>query len=261
MNAGKPAAYAGERRIVRLTSPRLAHAIKSCKAIILPLGSVEQTGGHCPLGTDLIVAEKASLEIATLADCLVAPPLPYADTLELDFWPGTVHAGPEALSLYLEAAARSYQRMGFTTLIFLACHSLNMKSVDLLCRRLHAEGANVCAIDWWKAAGTAASGETESAEPFGHGGEVITSVMMALVPELVELASATDEASLPGLARALAHQPGSPFVSYGDFRDYTKSGAWGQVKATATAEKGLRWFDKAVHACAAFILETKSAAI
>lgn len=252
-----PGAYAGERRIARLTSPLLALALKRCDAVILPLGSVEQTGNHCPLGTDLIVAEKASNEIAVLADCLVAPPLPYADTLELDFWPGTVHAGPEALSPYLEAAARSYLRMGFSTLVFLACHSLNMKTVDLLCRRLHAEGANVCAIDWWKAAGAAASGETESEEPFGHGGEVITSVMLALAPELVDLASATDEASRPGLSRVLAHQLGSPFVSYGDFRDYAKSGAWGRVKATARAEKGRRWFDRAVRDCSSFILETK----
>ncbi len=256
MNAGTPEAYAGERRITHLTSPQLASALKRFDAIILPLGSVEQTGAHCPLGTDLIVAEKASLAIAERANCLVAPPLPYADTLELNFWPGTVHAGPEVLSPYLEAAARSYLRMGFSTLIFLACHSLNLKTVDLLCRRLHAEGANVRAIDWWKAAGNAAGGETDSVEPFGHGGEVITSVMLALAPELVDLASATDEASLPGLSRVAAHQLRSPFVSYGDFRDYTKSGAWGEVKATATAEKGRRWFDIAVVTCATFIRES-----
>jgi len=260
MNAETTAAYEGERRITHLTSPQLFRAMQACGTLILPLGSVEQTGMHCPLGTDLIVAGKASIEIAALADCLVAPPLPYADTLELDFWPGTVHAGPEALSPYLEAAAKSYVKMGFSSLVFLACHSPNMKTVDVLCRRLHHEGVNVYAIDWWKAVGSAAKGETDSVEPFGHGGEVITSVMLALAPEGVDIAAATDESSLPGLSLVLAHQPDSPFVSYGDFRDYTKSGAWGEVKATATAEKGRRWFDQAVRDCASFILETRTSA-
>jgi len=55
-----------------------------------------------------------------------------------------------------------------------------MKCVDLLCRRLNREGVKVCAIDWWKVAVDVARGETSSAEPFGHGGEVITSIALAL---------------------------------------------------------------------------------
>jgi len=246
------------RRVDRMTSPAFARALGRCDTLILPLGSVEQTGGHCPLGTDLIVAETASRIIAEKADCLVVAPLPYGDTLELDFWPGTVHVDPPVLGSYLEAVARSFLRQGFSNIVFLCCHSLDMKAVDPLCRRLHREGSGVCAIDWWKAAGEAAKGETSSAEPFGHGGEVISSMMLAIAPELMDMENASDERSLPGLARAAAHPPGSAFVSYGDFRDYCVSGSWGEVSRSATAEKGSRWLEKAASSSAAFIREWRT---
>jgi len=139
--------------------------------------------------------------------------------------------------------------------VFLSCHSLNMKTADLLCRRLHREGWGVCAIDWWKAAGDAARGETKSKEPFGHGGEVISSIMKALAPDLVDLGNADDKASLPGLGKVVAHPPGSAFVAYGDFRDYCLTGTWGEVSGTASAEMGKRWLTKAIESLAELIIE------
>ncbi|HWP67745.1 MAG TPA: creatininase family protein [Rectinemataceae bacterium] len=249
---------ATQRRVDRMTSPQFTAALRRYSTLILPLGSVEQTGAHCPLGTDLFVAEKVSELLAEKADCLAAPPLPYSDTFELDFWPGNVHVDSPVLGSYLGAVARSFLRQGFANIVFLCCHSLDMKTVDLLCRRLHREGIGVCAIDWWKAAAEAARGETSSQEPFGHGGEVITSIMLALKPELVDLDRATDEDSLPGLKRISSRSLGSPFVAYGDFREYCQSGSWGEVRKTASADKGRRWLEKAVDNAASFIGECAS---
>lgn len=241
------------RRVDRMTSLRFAEVLARCDTLILPLGSVEQTGRHCPLGTDLLVAEAVAGRIAEAADCLTTAPLPYGDTLELDFWPGTIDVPPAVLGPYLEAVARSFLRQGFANIAFLCCHSLNMKTVDLLCRRLHREGYGVCAVDWWKTAGDAARGETSSAEPFGHGGEVISSIAIALAPGLVDMAAAVDAPSAPGLARVAAHPLGSAFVAYGDFRDYCATGSWGSAGEAASAEKGARWLERAVRASADFI--------
>ncbi len=243
------------RRIDRMTSPRFAEALARCDTLILPLGSVEQTGSHCPLGTDLYVAQAVSALLAEKTDCLTTAPIPYGDTFELDFWPGTVHVDSTVLGSYLEAVARSFLKQGFANIVFLSCHSLNMKTVDLLCRRLHREGYGVCAIDWWKAAGDAARAETKSKEPFGHGGEVISSILMALAPDLVDLGQAADEASLPGLGEVAAHPLGSAFVAYGDFRDYCLTGAWGEVRDTASAEMGKKWLAKALDSLTTLIME------
>ncbi len=242
-------------RLEELTSPDFADAVRERPTVVLPLASVEQTGRHCPLGTDLFVAREAAARIAALAPCIAAPAIPYGDTRELDFWPGSVDVPPDVLGPYVEAVARSFLRQGFTGIVFLCTHSLNLKTVDLLCRRLHGEGHAVCAIDWWKVVGEAAAGETDSEEPRGHGGEVITSVAMALVPDRVRLGEADDAPSLPGLARVGKRMPGAPFVEYGDFREYCRSGAWGRVRDTATAEKGRRWLERALGACAEFVRE------
>lgn len=256
-NADESPFFSRARRIDRMSSPRFAEAVARCDTLILPLGSVEQTGDHCPLGTDLYVAEAVSALLAEKADCLTTAPIPYGDTFELDFWPGTVHVDSPILGSYLEAVARSFLKHGFANIVFLSCHSLNMKTVDLLCRRLHREGYGVCAIDWWKAAGDAARGGTESKEPFGHGGEVISSIMRALAPELMDMDRARDEASLPGLGRVAAHPLGTAFVSYGDFRDYCVRGSWGEVRGTASAGKGEKWLSTAIDSLAELILEWK----
>jgi creatinine amidohydrolase len=247
------------RRIVEMTSPQFEQAVKTCDTLILPLASVEQGGGHCPLGTDLFTAEAVALLIAGKADALIAPSIPYGDALELEGKPGTVSVDSRVFESYVAAVAESFLRQGFRTIVFLCCHSLDLRAVDGLCRRLRVQGCCVGAVDWWKAVGAAAKGRTGSREPFGHCGEVITSAMLALAPGLVDAENAQEEDSLPGLAFAGQHAPGSPFVAYGTFSDYCRSGAWGEVKDYATAEKGRAWVDEAVEESARFIRELREA--
>jgi creatinine amidohydrolase len=247
------------RRIVEMTSPQFEQSVKACNTLILPLASVEQGGGHCPLGTDLFTAEAVGLLIAGKADALVAPSIPYGDALELEGKPGTVSVDSTVFQNYVGAVAESFFRQGFRTIIFLCCHSLDLRAVDGLCRRLRAQGCCVGAVDWWKVVGAAAKGKTGSREPYGHCGEIITSATLALVPGLVDLANSQEEASLPGLAFAGQHAPGSPFVAYGTFSDYCRSGAWGEVQDYATAGKGRAWIDEAVEESARFIRELREA--
>jgi creatinine amidohydrolase len=242
-----------------MTSPQFARALAECDTLLLPLASIEQGGRHCPLGTDLIAADAVSLLIAEKANCLVAPTIPYGDTLELGSGPGTIDAGTAALAAYVEAVAVSFLRQGFRNIVLLCSHSLDLRAVDGLCRRLRMQGYGVGAIDWWKAVCEAAQGETGSKAPFGHCGEVITSAMLALAPGSVDMESAEDESPLPALSFVAAHGMGSAFVAYGNFRDYCRSGAWGEVKGIATAEKGRAWIDGAVVNAARFILALKAA--
>jgi creatinine amidohydrolase len=252
-------AHRGERRIACMTSPQFARAVAACDTVLLPLASIEQGGRHCPLGTDLLAADAVACRIAEAAGCLVAPTIPYGDALELCAWPGTIDAGTTTFAAYVEAVASALLRQGFRSIVFLGCHSLDLRAVDGACRRLRAQGYGVAAIDWWKAVAAAAQGETQSPAPFGHCGEVITSAMLAIAPDAVDLAGADDEAPLPGLAFALAHGPGSPFVAYGTFADYCRSGAWGEVKAVASADRGRVWIDRAIADAARFIDELRCA--
>jgi creatinine amidohydrolase len=254
-----PPARAATRRIAEMTRLQFARALTRCDTLLLPLASIEQGGRHCPLGTDLFAADSVAPLIADEADCLVAPTIPYGDALELGSGPGTVDVGTAVFAAYVEAVAVSFVGQGFRNVVFLCCHSLDLRAVDGVCRRLRMQGCGVGAIDWWKAVGEAAKGETESTTPFGHGGEVITSALLALAPGLVDLESAVDEPPLPALSFVTTHGPGSAFVAYGSFRDYCRSGAWGEVRGSATAAKGRAWIDRAVASAARFIVDLRAA--
>jgi creatinine amidohydrolase len=255
MSAG---ALGGGRRIDRMTSPAFAAALAGCDTVILPLASIEQGGGHCPLGADLMAAETAAEAIAEKAGCLVAPTVPYGDALDLDIAPGTISVESQVFAAYVESVARSLLRQGFRNIVFLCCHSLNLRAIDALCRRLRSEGFGVASIDWWKAVGEAARGKTDSALPFGHCGEVITSACLATAPDCVDLGAAEDEEPLPYLGFAAAHPLGSAFVAYGHFRDYCRTGSWGEA-SRASAEKGRAWIAGAVESAARFILDMRAA--
>jgi creatinine amidohydrolase len=243
--------------IAEMTSPEFAEALKSSPGVIIPLGSTEVLGTHGPLGADFFVAAEASRAAAEKTGYLVAPVLPYGDTLELEGWPGTVGIPADTLrDLYL-AAARSFLRSGVRRIVFLNCHSINHRAADAACRILKHEGASPAVVDWWKAVFDAAEGLIESASsPKGHGGEVITSVVMALRPDLVNIDAAANEVPKPGLCFHGAHTlgAGGPLYTYGNFKDYCDSGAWGDT-SRATAEKGRLIFDRAVERIAALLRE------
>ena len=251
-----------------MTSPEYGKALTEAPGVLIPLGSVEVLGKHGPLGADWFAAEAAAGIIAEKSGFLAAPAIPYGDTLELAGWPGTVHVPTDTLrDLYLAVARSLAVGAGAKAkrVAFLSCHSMNIRAADAAARVLKAEGLAVCILDWWKTAFQAYDelastkpglfGKPASA-PKGHGGDAITSVVMALKAEAVDLAAAANEAPKPGLA---FHGPrtitsGGPFYTYGDFHDYTDSGAWGDVKL-ASAEKGRLIIERSTAKIADFLAE------
>ena len=79
--------------------------------------------------------------------------------------------------------------------------------------------------------------------------------MLAIEPQCVKIEAATDEKSLPGLPYVGSRMLGSPFIAYGDFREYCRSGVWGEVSKSTDAEKGRAWMEGAVETCADFLKE------
>lgn len=234
--------------IAEMTSPEIEKALKNRDTVIIPLGSVEVLGTHGPLGADWFVASEISLVVGRKSHCLVAPAIPYGDTLELNQWPGTVCIDTEILKELYLAVARSFLRAGARRLIFLNCHSTNLRAADAACRLLRQEGAVCCIIDWWRTAFQVSDDLVESLiSPRGHGGEVITSVIMALRSETVNIAAAVNEQPKLGLSYHGEHTltSGSLISTYSDFSEYCESGAWGDV-TRASAKKGKMIIERAI---------------
>ena len=242
--------------IARLPSRDFREVLKKTQMLILPTGSTEITGLHAPLGTDNIVAEKVLPLISEKLGIPYAPLIPYGDTLELPPGEGTVHIPAKILEeLYYSVASSFFLCPELRHLIFINFHSLNNRAADSVCRTLRAEGKKAYLIDWWKTVAAGTGGVIEDTQyGTGHGSEMITSVLMALQPDCVNLSAAKYPDPKPEFAfyRKYLWNSGSPFLAYGNFSDYATQSVWGDATKAGT-EKGEKLISQALEAIYDFI--------
>jgi creatinine amidohydrolase len=235
--------------ISAMTSAAYGKAMESSGMLLIPLASIEVLGTHGPLGADWLVANKVVPRIAEIAGAWYAPTIPYGDTLELPKAPGTVDIPQHVLEQYYESVANSFLRDGKVRhLFFINFHSLNNRAADAVCRKLALGGTRAYVIDWWKTVGSIASQVLADVRyGSGHGGEMITSVLLHLIPDMVDMEQATNGPPLPRFDFFKEHLPGgqSPFSAYGTFADYTDSSSWGDLSG-ASAEKGSLLVERSV---------------
>ena len=156
---------------------------------LVPVGAVEQHGPHLPTGTDTIIASQLCDRAAERSGAIALP----AVGLGCSFghgtvFPGTLSLSPETLVAmirqYVEWAACS----GLVKLLFVNCHMGNtpalMSATDHF--RLTRPDLQTGIINWWEATPTVNAATVEDADDL-HANRAETSLMLALVPELVRL--------------------------------------------------------------------------
>ncbi len=244
------------RDISFLTSSELVSSLERCNGVIIPVASVEQCGLHGGSGIDVQVALHVAPLLAEACDMLHAPVIPYGDTLEMADWKGTVNVPTSVLQEYYYHVALSFFRAGAKFVLFFCAHSLNGRAVDNACRKLHFDGFNAISCDFWKACGKAGSDILTADYSTGHGAEMISSVSMAISPDLIKKVNKTNDKPLECLTEMHTHFYGNGDVCtmYADFHDYSTSGSWGDI-SEASSEKGKLLIEKAVKCLAASINE------
>lgn len=148
--------------------------------VLVPLGAVEQHGGHLPLHTDSVVARAVCEGVAErLADvpALVAPTVEYGASGEHEDFPGTVSIGTDALVHLVVELVRSARRW-CGAVVLVTGHGGNAQALVHAVRQLRWEGHDVswtsCAEPGWDA----------------HAGRAETSLLLALAAPSVHLDAA-----------------------------------------------------------------------
>lgn len=156
---------------------------------LLPVGTIEAHGSHCPLGTDTLIPEylAAQAEAQRPDLLLVAPAVAYGHSWDLGVYPGTLDVAPETLAAYVADIGRSLMRWGITNLILLNGHGGNVPALSIAAERIAEAGGRVALVSWWL---DYSRQILEITEGQGHAGEDETSVMLAVDESLVNMAEA-----------------------------------------------------------------------
>jgi creatinine amidohydrolase len=223
-----------------LTWPEVMRLPKDVVAV-LPTAAVEQHGPHLPLSTDTDI----NLGILARLGTLLAPDAPVfalplqAIGLSVEHikFPGTITGSVETLLSLWTEIGESVARAGVKRLLLLNSHGGQPQLLDLVCRRLRNRvGMFAVACSWGRLGlpdGLIAAGEQRHGI---HGGQIETSLMMRLRPDLVRTEQLRNYPSA-WIAQqdriAILHPQGSVGVS----QDLIRFGALGDA-SIATPELG-----------------------
>lgn len=239
-----------------MTSKELKEAIEKDTTVILPVGATEVCGQHCPVGTDHLTATEAAKRLGEATRTIVAPTIPVGDSLSLMGYPGTLTVSTDTLYRYVRDICFSLAANGFDRIFFLNTHVYNAYPIDRVARDLMPKGILSAQVDFWRFVFQFAneSGRVESKKlSVGHGGEINTSVVMSLFPDLVDLPEALEEIPDPSLQSKYLGK----ITTYRNFADYSKTGTVG-YPALATEEKGAVFLEKALAFLVQFIEDFKA---
>jgi len=189
-----------------LTAPQFASAVEACGGIcLLPLGVIEKHGEHLPLGTDLLVAREIALRAAAVEPAIVFPPYFFTQIFEARHTPGTIGIRSQVMYDLLQATCDEIARNGLKKIILVNGHGgnrallphfvmLQLEQPRDYVVYMPTESAWMSDESFAKA--WAAMAECKVRDE--HAGETETSMILSILPELV------DKAAIPpgeGLAR------------------------------------------------------------
>ncbi len=218
--------------VVGMSEHDFKAALKKTRRAIIPVGSLEQHGSHLPVYTDSLIAEYVARSVADRVGAFVLPVISYGVSFEHKPM-FNVSLRNSTLSTLICDVCISLTENRIRKIIILNGHHGNIGVFQYIAQELHGrlpEAARVHTIHYW---------HMMKAE-FDHAGEVETSLVLAIAPELVRMDRAAPNSKKLSKSKAayssITNVPGS-------FPKITGNGVWGDPRK-ATAAKGEKWIEE-----------------
>ena len=219
-----------------VTMPEYERGVRSSSTVIIPFGSLEEHGGHLPLCTDTLQVVEVCRRVAERTGVHLAPAVAYGVCRSSRNHPGTVGVTTATLRAIAIDLVRDFHRQGLRSFVLISGHAgkthvltLVDAGEQLLDELPDIRVSVISEYNEIQEAGKAlVAGEADS-----HAGEIETSRVMFLRPELVKGTSPAEWPVFPD-ARLVR-----------DKRRHWRGGVWGDP-ANASAEKGRQLTEIAV---------------
>lgn len=183
-----------------MTSDGFAAGLEKTRTAILPLGSLEEHGAHLPLSTDTMHMEALAHAAAEEIDVFVAPAIPYGLCRSTSDHPGTVSIGFDTVRAVVKDVGESLYRQGIRRLIVATGHAGMSHQAAMIeaaedlqrsCPELVAAVVSVVDLLIHQVA------DVLSTPDDSHAGELETSIVLHLAPDLVRRRSPKEKPKLP----------------------------------------------------------------
>jgi creatinine amidohydrolase len=219
----------------------LLAALDRDPVVIVPVGSVEQHGPHCPMDVDISHTLALAVETARAANdfpVIVAPPIWSGLTHYNMGEVGTITISVETFIAMVSDVCRSIWANGFHRIVLLNGHGGNRDIQRVVSVKLAEENIWVLPITHWDMVQSVM--DTGDFDHFiGHGGEWETSLQLFLRPDLIDRDRIVADFERPGFTDDIR-----AFTGFPERRREREHGVHGNP-TTASAEKGERFFSAA----------------
>src|SRR5919112_1286505 len=199
---------------------------------IIPLGSTEQHGDHLPFSTDTIIVEYVSKIVAKESKSLLLPSIYYGVSFEHEpFF--NVSINYNILLNFISDICISLFKQGIKRLYLINGHHGNMGLLQYVGQHISSKYSvkdkSFYFINYWQMLD----------KSFDHAGEVETSLMLFICPELVRLDLSKKGLELDEKDNSHIHKTGinMSINNPGGFIKFTKNGIWGNC-LNSSPDKG-----------------------
>ncbi len=238
-----------------LKASELNALAKQDAVVIIPVASTEQHGPHLPTQVDCLLAGEIARRAATKAApaAVIVTPVIWTGLAEHHMSLGaTISLDFAEFFAVLRGVCRSVIRHGFRKVLLLNGHGGNIAALTVAVNELAVElKAPIATTTYWLLAQPAFAKILERQANVRHACEAETSMILALKPELVDMALAAN--AVGPTAKEIVDVIGSTAAHrWQSFKSRTNHGAIGDPRA-ASAEKGERLLEAAADAVAKLI--------
>ncbi|NHN28895.1 creatininase family protein [Paenibacillus agricola] len=180
-----------ERFLPRLSSLQIKQLAKDDALVILPVGAVEQHGWHMPVMTDALIGEALLTQTMDLlpeeTNVWLLPPISYGKSNEHLDYAGTFSLSSATLLHVLSDIGASVKRNGFRRLLLFNTHGGNVDLLNVAAREIRVStGLMVFYVNPHSLDTTHDLVSEEELEYGIHGGDIETSMLMAIKPNWVQ---------------------------------------------------------------------------